>query len=93
MQQRRMPRGIDDPGEMLIWSMDEFIIICTCLVIGVVIGAPVVLTIIGLIVGRFLRRHKDSTPDGHLNHIVYWIGLRGEKGRGFCNPYKRRWTR
>lgn len=88
---RKMPRGIDDPIEVLIWSLDEFIVMMTFFCIGLMLDSMLIGFAVGFVFSKILRKHRDSTPDGYLNHVTYWYGFRGDKGRSFINPFKRRW--
>lgn len=85
----RIPTEIDTPGQVLLWSTDEFLPFMTFLVIGNLIGHLIVFCLLGGVIGHLYRRYKNTRPNGYLNHLLYWFGLRGEKGLTYVSPFKR----
>jgi len=87
----KMPRGLDDPHQVLLWSVDELVPFLTFLVIGVMMQQVLFFGIVGFALSRILRRYKDQRPDGFLLHIIYWFGFMPERGRVVPNPFRRKW--
>lgn len=86
-----IPRRIDDPPHLLLWSADEFAPMLIGLVIGVVIAKALPCFLLGLAVTNLYRRFKDHHPDGYILHLAYWAGLVPTgKTRSMPNPYIRR---
>ncbi len=91
MEPVKIPRRIDDPPHLLLWSADEFAPMLVGLVIGVVLGKALPCFLIGLAVTNLYRRFKDNHPDGYILHMAYWWGLLpAGKARSLPNPYIRR---
>jgi conjugal transfer pilus assembly protein TraL len=90
MQPVKIPRRIDEPPHILLWSADELAPMLIGLVIGVVVGKALLFTVIGLIITNLYRRYRDNRPDGYLLHMIYWSGLPITRSKTFKNPYIRR---
>jgi len=74
---------------VLLWSTDEFVPFMSFLVLGNLTGHLIAGCLIGAVLGHLYRRYKNSRPDGYLNHLLYWTGLRGDKGVTYINPYRK----
>ena len=85
-----IPRRIDEPPHLLIWSADELGPMLIGLVFGVIIGEAMICLILGLLVTNLYRRFRDNHPDGYIFHLIYWLGLLSPKSRVMVNPYIRR---
>jgi len=85
-----IPRRIDEPPHLLLWTADEFAPMLLGLVIGIVIAKPLPCFLLGLLVTNLYRRFKDNHPEGYLLHLGYWAGLMPSKAKTFKNPYARR---
>lgn len=90
MEPVKIPRRVDEPPHLLLWSADELSPILIGLVVGVMIGKAFICCVVGLIVTNFYRKFRDNHPDGHLLHLLYWAGLPITKSRLFKNPFIRR---
>jgi conjugal transfer pilus assembly protein TraL len=87
----RIPRRVDEPPHLLMWSADELAPMLIGLVIGVVLGKAFICTVIGLVITNLYRRFRDNHPDGYLLHMLYWTGLPMTKSKTFKNPFIRRY--
>ncbi|MGE0383527.1 MAG: type IV conjugative transfer system protein TraL [Gammaproteobacteria bacterium] len=85
----RLPRHVDDPPQLLLWSADELVPVALGLVIGILVDRLLLLVALGLLTAYFYRRFKDQRPDGYLLHALYWHGLLPLRGRGAVNPFRR----
>lgn len=85
----RIPVEIDTPQQVLLWTVDEFVPFMTFLVFGNLTGHLVSFCIVGAVIGHLYKRYKNTRPDGYLNHLLYWVGLKGDKGITIVNPYIR----
>jgi len=90
MKPVQIPRRIDEPPHLLLWSADELAPMLIGLVVGLVLGEALICTVIGLLVTNLYRKFRDSTPDGYLLHMIYWTGLLTTKARSMVNPFIRR---
>lgn len=85
-----LPRYVDDPPHFLLWSVDEFAPIGLGLLIGIMVGSPLMFLILGWISTGLYRRFRDGKPDGYILHWLYWRGFIPSKARTIPNPYMRR---
>lgn len=90
-QQLTLPRTVDDPPQLMLWSADELIPMLTCIGLGILIDHFFTLLVSGVVLWRVLRRYKDSRPDGYMLHAVYWTGLVLSRSRVLPNPFRRLW--
>lgn len=89
MRVLQIPRFVDDPPPLLIFSFEQTVPIMVGLVTGVVMGQAFVFTMIGFGLSFIYARFLHSRPDGFMYHMLYWYGLFPVKGRLFPNPFKR----
>ena len=89
MTQIEIPRYLDDPPVLLLWSVDEIAPLLAGLFIGMQIGHAFICTGAGLLITHFYRRCLENSQDGFLAHFLYWHGLSPARGRIFPNPYIR----
>jgi conjugal transfer pilus assembly protein TraL len=86
------PKYLDDPPTLLLWRLDDLMPAVIALVIGILIGHPLVLTLAGFGAGYGYRRYRESRPDGFALHWLYWQGLMPLKARSTPNPFARRFA-
>jgi len=91
MKPVKIPRRIDEPFHLLLWSADELLPMLIGLVIGIVLGKALPCFLIGLLITNLYRRFRDNHPDGYLLHLIYWSGIIITKSRSFKNPFIRRY--
>lgn len=91
MKPVKIPRRVDEPPHLLMWSADELAPMLLGLVIGTILGQTFICTAIGLVITNLYRKYRDNHPDGYLLHMLYWTGLPMTKSRAFKNPYIRRY--
>ncbi len=85
-----MPRTIDEPDQVLLWSVDELIPVATIFGIGITsheLTASVVLIFLFL---KSYRRFREGRPNGYFQHIMYWYGFAGNETMTIRNPFIRR---
>ena len=85
-----IPKYIDDPITLLIWSADEFVPFAAVLLIGMLIGQLSIALILSALVIKAYRRFRDNRPDGFPLHAAYWVGLLPSAAISMPNPYIRR---
>jgi conjugal transfer pilus assembly protein TraL len=85
-----IPKYIDDPITLLIWSADEFVPFAAVLLIGMLIGQLSIALILSALVIKAYRRFRDNRPDGFPLHAAYWAGLLPSSAVSMPNPYIRR---
>lgn len=88
MSQRPFPHGLDDPPEVLIWSINDIVPLVVGVALGIVIEQLLICLTAGLLAVYFYRKYRDSRPDGHVFHAMYWFGI-PVPGRSFVNPFHR----
>lgn len=77
MKAVKIPRYIDSAPQIFFWEIDEFMILATCLGVGILFGG--LNTLIGMVagfilVGQFKRYKSDGLP-GQLNHFFHWRNI------------------
>lgn len=88
----KIPRYIDDPPHLLLWSADEVAPIGLGLVLGIFADQLAVFSAIGFAASYIYRRFRDGRPDGFLFHWLYWYGFwPGRGGTVMRNPFERRY--
>lgn len=91
MKPVKIPRRIDDPIHVLLWSVDEVAPIFIALFFGVLMGKAHYFLPIGFIAAHVYRRFREGNPDGFMYHAIYWAGLTPQLCRSFRNPFVRRY--
>lgn len=72
--ERRIPRFVDDPPQLLWWEIDELIAVVGLFGVGIFIDHPGIGLMVGMGLGRLTRRFKIGRPDHYLWHGLYWMG-------------------
>jgi len=90
MKPVRIPRRIDEPPHLLLWSADELLPILVALVFGVVIGKAFLFCFIGFLIKGQYQKYRDNHPDGFMLHILYGKGFLPFKSNTFVNVFIKR---
>lgn len=90
-ENNEIPRLVDDPPHVLLWSAEELAPVAFGLAIGMVTGKALVFSLLGLLIAKVYRRFSDGHPDGFLLHALYWFGFIPSRSRTMPNPYARRY--
>ena len=85
----RMPRMVDDPPTLIAWSADELAVFFTFFFIGMMIEQLLILSLIGAVSLRFIRRYRNRSQKGAMVHQLYWIGVWPNKARSIGNTFER----
>ncbi len=91
MKPVEIPRRVDEPPHLLLWSMDELAPILVGMFCGVMFGSMGLFLILGMVVAHFYGKYRDNHPDGLFLHIIYWMGFPIVRSRLFTNPYCRQY--
>ena len=91
MNNSEIPRHVDEPPHVLLWSAEELAPVALGLAVVMVIGKALILTILGLAIAKIYRRFTDGHPDGYLLHALYWAGFIPSRAKTIPNPYARRY--
>lgn len=91
METHEIPKHVDDPPHVLLWSAEELAPVAMGLAIGMVIGQAFWLTLLGLLIAKVYRRFSDGHSDGYLLHMIYWFGFLQAGAKSVPNPYARRY--
>jgi conjugal transfer pilus assembly protein TraL len=89
MEPITIPKHIDDPVTLLVWSADEFVPAAFLMMLGMLIGQLLIMLILSVIVIKAYRRFRDNRPDGYALHAAYWIGMLPSKAITIPNPFIR----
>jgi len=89
MEPVAIPRRIDDPPHILLWSADEILPMMFGLVIGIIFKQALLCFLIGFAVTNLYKRFRDDHADGVLLHMLYWCGLAKGRARSMKNPFVR----
>lgn len=87
MQPVPFPRYADAPNMILLWTTEEAMPVLIGIVIGVINGSLILPLLIGVGITTMFRRFRETKPDGHILHLLYWHGLM--KAQGAPNPFLR----
>ena len=90
MEPVAIPKTIDDPLHILLWSADEIVPFMVCMLTGMLIDQFIPSLAVGFIVVKSYRRFRDNHPDGYTLHALYWLGLLPSKATTIPNPFIRR---
>lgn len=85
-----IPKRIDEPIHILVWTIDVFAPTMVGMVLGVITDKMALCLGAGLIISYVYSRHRDSKPNGFLLHCLYVIGIGFCRGWSFINPYIKR---
>ncbi len=88
MEPVKIPRRIDEPPNILLWTVDELAPPMLGLFIGVLIGHAIPCAFVGLLLTNVYKRYRDGHTDGYFLHILYWVGWQLQ-GRCWFNPFIR----
>lgn len=89
MEAVKIPKRIDEPPTLLLWTIDELIPVVIGLLVGIMANQALIFTCIGLLLTRLYKKYRDNHPDGYFLHILYWYGFGFIKARSFPNPFVR----
>ena len=81
MERLKIPRHIDDPPQVLFFSLDEFVLIFMFMVVGVLVDMLLPAMFIGIGVARLFKKFQEGMMPGLLYHLMWWIGIVSLKGR------------
>lgn len=90
MEPVAIPKTIDDPIHLLLWSADKIVPFMVCMLTGMPIDQFIPALAIGAITVKFYRRFRDSRTDGYTLHAIYWLDLLSGKAITIPNPFIRR---
>jgi conjugal transfer pilus assembly protein TraL len=89
MEPVTIPKYVDDPITLLVWSADEFVPAVLMLMLGMFIGQLTITLLLSLVVIKFYRRFRDNRPDGYPLHAGYSTGVVFGKATSITNPFIR----
>ncbi len=85
----RMPREVDEPPVLMMWSADELVVFSAFFITGFMIEQVLVLSVVGLLAVRTLRRFRNTRQRGAMVHQLYWWGLWPNRAPTVGNPFER----
>lgn len=89
MEPVRIPKRVDEPPHLLLWSSDELAPMLLGLTLGTFLGSALTFLLIGALLTNLYRRFRENHPDGYLLHMIYWAGFLPSKATSFKNPFIR----
>jgi len=89
----KVPKHVDEPPIILIWSADEVMIFFAFFIVGFLSGVVFPATIIGYLVTRVIRRAKNTRPKGFMLHTSYWYGFPLQETRSIPNRFDQHFTK
>lgn len=90
MNKLTLPRGVDEPQHVLFWRADDFAVFGACYCVGLLANQLIIFLLLGFVGSYWMRKHRESHPDGYLRHFLYWHGLLPIKARGALGPFHRK---
>ncbi len=91
MKQIAIPRCVDEPPTVLLWSPDEIAPLAVGLVLGMLAGQAFLCTAAGILASRAYKKYVNRRQDGFLCHWLYWHGFFFRETRTAPNPFVRVW--
>lgn len=67
-----LPKHLDAPPKLLLWSMDDALVILMPLFLGTVIGLGIFTPIIAFLCGYFWKKIKGSGGTKLIKALIYW---------------------
>lgn len=75
MTPTQIPRFVDAQPQVLLWELDEFILMCGAFVAGLAFKMLTIFLIIGWVLRRMFAKYKAGVLDGALQHIAASMGF------------------
>jgi len=85
-----MPRSLDEPDQVLLWSIDELIPVATVFGLGITMHQLTAAVVCIVLFLKFYRRFRDGRQSGYFQHVMYWYGFAGHETVTVRNPFIRR---
>lgn len=67
-----IPRTLDEPAKILLWSYDEGIMLLAPIGFGIIFGYTLAGMIVGLSLFIFWRRLKGRNQSNYILALAYW---------------------
>ena len=85
-----IPKYIDEPMRIIIFTVDEFIVLSSVFVMFFMLGHEVLALIAGIVAYRAYKKIKGSDARGHLQRMMYWrYGIRKQMNIKTCSRYRK----
>jgi conjugal transfer pilus assembly protein TraL len=88
----KQPTHLDDPGYILLFTLEDFSVFMACMALGVITHQLGYFMIGGFLLSYVSGKFRGSLPEGRLQHWMYWHGMPIGKGHSLINPYARRFV-
>jgi len=75
MEKIIIPRYVDDPPQILFFSLDEFVLIMLFAVLGELWGMLFPGILLGVGIARIFKKLQEGAMPGLLYHMLFWIGI------------------
>ena len=83
---------IDAPPNLLGFQLDELVIICLAIIVGIISELIIFTLPLGILLCKIYARFRNDRADGYLMHLLYHWGLMPMRGkRVFPNAFIKRW--
>lgn len=89
-QGKNMPRSIDEPDQILLWSVDELLPVAIIFGLGITLHQLLASIALIFVFLKGYRRFRDGRPAGYIGHQMYWYGFIGNETITIRNPFIRR---
>lgn len=83
---------VDDQPQILMWTLDEVVVVTSCLLAGIVFfNQAVPGLIVGLFISHYYAKLKSGKNDGYLNHLLWkYFFIPLFKGKVYVDPSIKR---
>ena len=81
MEKIKIPKHVDDPPQVLIFTMDEFFLMMGFAVVGAAWNLLLPGLMVGAAIGKMFKKIQEGSMPGLLFHMLWWVGLASFKGR------------
>lgn len=89
MRKITIPKHADDPPQILMFTLDEFVIIIGFAAVGSGMGLLFPGLLLGTAIGKIFRKMQEGMMPGLLFHMLWWIGLVSFKSERLINGLVR----
>ncbi len=75
LQLKTVHKYLDAKPQFLWWEMDDLMILCGPIILGIIVGKVFYALIFSLIVGKIYGTMKSTHQEGFMRHFLYHHGM------------------
>ena len=89
MKPVEIPKLIDEPIHVLLWTVDELAPVAIGLFAGIMLDRSLLFLMAGFGLSYLYKSFRDAKSDGFALHFLYWHGVMPTKSYTSPNPFTR----